>query len=566
VVTVGKHAADLVDVAVPSRAGLPGRVALSAAAVIVVIGAGVLVAPQAFAKLPWALRTHCAAPQTLEVVVAPELESLVDQILSPQDAGATGDTCVAVQVNSQEPQETVASSGVLPIDRAPQIWIPDDSVWGQKALWPSRSAGSLARTPVVIATSAKAVQELGWSTRNPTWAQALRARPVAVSDYRSRSESLDVLIALWQTLGRTKQANEVAGTVLAADRQELPTPAAAIDEARSGSSSAPLLPSTEQAVAHLNATSGLPNLKAVYPSEGSPVLDYPILQITGASASAALAAATRSVITRLTSPRAGLLAREAGFRGPQGGDPFGAGITPTNSLVLKPPDRINIDGMISRLDALAAPSRILTVMDVSQSMKTKLSDGVTRIALEGEVTRLGVNLLPDRSSLGTWLFASNLNGAKDYRVLNPVQRLGSHEPGGETHRSLMMRSAQKPERYLSGGGTALYDVTIAAFEEMHAHYDAKADNAIILISDGPNEDPAGADLAQVLAVIQKLNRGRQKVAIYTTGLGPDADYPALRKIADASGGYPYRIDTALEGQRSLLDGLNRSRHIGTGTK
>jgi hypothetical protein len=66
----------------------------------------------------------------------------------------------------------------------------------------------------------------------------------------------------------------------------------------------------------------------------------------------------------------------------------------------------------------------------------------------------------------------------------------------------------------------------------------------------------------VLHEISKLNRDGHNVAIYTAGLGPDADYAALRKIAEASGGHPYRIDTALQGQRALLDGLNRSRQIG----
>jgi hypothetical protein len=567
---MGRHAADPEGVPVAPGASLLTRLALTAAGVIVVIGAGVLVAPEAFAKLPWTGRAKCGEQQTVEIIVAPELESLVNQILAPRDAEVTGKPCVGVEVRSQEPQETVASAAVLPIDRAPQLWIPDDAVWGEKAAshWPNRSAGSLAKTPVVLATSSKAVEELGWANRSPTWAQALRgSRPVAVADYQSQSESLDALIALWQTLGRTKQANnEVAATVLAADRQELPSPAAAIADASSGSSNAPLVPSTEQAVAHLNATATVPNLVAVYPSEGSPLLDYPILQVTGNTHTPELSAATQAVIIRLTSARAGLLVREAGFRGPRGGDPFGAGITPTNTRVLTPPGQVDIDGMINRLDALAAPSRLLAVMDVSQSMKSRLDDGIPRITMEGEATRLGVNLLPDRSYIGTWLFATKLDGAKDYRVLNPVERLGSNEPTGETHRSLLMRSVQNPERYLTNGGTALYDVTIAAFEEMHKSYDPKAANAIILLSDGPNEDPHGASLAQVLALIHRLNAGQQKVAIYTAGLGPDADYPALRQIADASGGYPYRIDTALEGQRSLLDGLNRSRHIGTGKK
>jgi Ca-activated chloride channel family protein len=110
----------------------------------------------------------------------------------------------------------------------------------------------------------------------------------------------------------------------------------------------------------------------------------------------------------------------------------------------------------------------------------------------------------------------------------------------------------------------LYDTTIAAMRDMHAHYDPQAVNAVILLSDGGNSDKTGATLDDVVAEIHKLNTGKRKVAIYTAGLGADADYAALRRIAEASGGYTYRIDTALSGQQALLDGLRRSRRIGAG--
>jgi hypothetical protein len=226
--------------------------------------------------------------------VSPEIESLVRQIVAPMNGvGLPDNTCPSIQVRGQEPQETVASADVLPLDRSPEIWIPDASVWGQKTAqrWAPHSDGSLAKTPVVIATSKKAVDSLGWSKQSPTWAEALRgSRPVAVPDYRSQSESLDALIALWQTLGKGKDANnQVVSTVFAADRHEVPTAAAAIADAQSGSANAPLLPSTEQAVAYLNSTSTQPNLAAVYPREGSPLLDYPILEITGSTPTAARA-------------------------------------------------------------------------------------------------------------------------------------------------------------------------------------------------------------------------------------------------------------------------------------
>jgi hypothetical protein len=293
-------------------------------------------------------------------------------------------------------------------------------------------------------------------------------------------------------------------------------------------------------------------------------LDYPILQVTGSTPTASRISAVQAVVEQLKSPAAADLARKAGFREPNGGDPVGVGIKPSNTLELKPPTKIEVDGMVSRIEALAKPSRILAVMDVSLSMQVKLNDGLTRIQLASAAARLGANQLPDSSSVGAWIFASRMDGNKDYKVLSPMKRLGARESSGESHRNYLMRQAANLKQYLHGGGTSLYDVTIAAFREMHAHYDAQANNSIILMTDGANQDPTGATLNQVLAVIRKLNRGNEKVAIYTAGLGPDADYPAMRKIADASSGYPYRIDTAYEGQQALLDGLNRSRHIGTG--
>jgi hypothetical protein len=195
-------------------------------------------------------------------------------------------------------------------------------------------------------------------------------------------------------------------------------------------------------------------------------------------------------------------------------------------------------------------------------MQAKLDDGLTRIQLVGAAARLGANLLPDSGSVGAWVFAANMPGGKDYKVFSPVKPLGSLERSGETHRSSLMRLAANVNQYLTPGGTALYDVTIASMREMHRTYDRKASNAIILMSDGSNDKHGGASLAQVLAQIKKLNQGREKVAIYTAGLGPDADYNALKKIALTSGGWEYRIDTAGEGQQALLDGLRRSRKLG----
>lgn len=513
-------------------------------------------------------------PVDVDVVVSPDLLPAVTAIVGPLAGHDVHHRCLNPTVRAQEPQATVASADILPLARAPQIWIPDASAWGQQVLtWPLRPAGSLATTPVVIATSTEATHALGWAERSPTWKQVLRgSRPVIVPDYRTQSESLAALIALWQSLGQGTAADQdVVATVLAADRAELPDPAAAIADARSGSAMAPLFPATEQSVAYLNATSTVPQLSAVYPREGSPVLDYPIYRRTQPDPT--VTAAVTTVVNRLRSAPAAETLRQAGFRrradapapdsGSSGGTVVGTGIRHAQEVtVLAPPGPAQIDAMIERVEALAKPSRILTVIDVSRSMATRLDDGVSRIALAGAAARLGVNLLPDSGSVGLWVFAGKMSRHRDYRVLLPPRRLGERDEHGETQRNRMTRLSATVQTQLTGGGTALYDTTIAALEEMHRHYDRRAVNAIILLSDGGNFDRTGAGLDDVLDRIRTLNRSGRTVAIYTGGLGAQADYPALRAIARTSGGHTYRIDDALAGQQALLDGLRRSRGLG----
>lgn len=549
------------------RMGVLGRLGLVAAAVVSLIGVGVLLGgTSALGRdLPFAAAPVCTQ-QDVDVVVTPELVSVADQILAPvQGEDIGGDRCLRATVRAQEPQQTVISADVLPLDRAPQVWVPDATVWGTKATrWQLTSAGTMATSPVVLATSDGAVKELGWARKAPTWEKALRGkRPVAVPDYESQSESLDALIALWQSLGKGAKADQaVVATVFAADRGELPSPEQAVADARSGSADAPLFPASEQAVAYLNATATESNLEAVYPSEGSPILDYPVYQVSGAAQTASQQRAAQAVANRLISDAAQSLVRRAGFRDSTGNAATGRGIRQGPVTVLTPPGEKELDAMVGRIDALAKPTRLLGVFDVSLSMRSKLADGLTRIQLTAAATRLGVNLLPDSGSVGAWVFSSKMDGAKDYRVIAPVKRLGSLTAGGEAWRGYLLRLTNDLDRYLHPGGTSLYDTTIASMKYMHESFDERANNSIILLSDGANEDGDGASLKRTLAEIRKLNRGREKVTIYTAALGPDADFGAMKKIADASGGHAYQVDNAVQGQTALLDGLRRNRHLG----
>src|SRR5690349_8161848 len=143
--------------------GTPARLGLVAAAVVVVIGAGVLVAPDnAMSRLPWAAKAPCAA-ETVDILVEPELRPAVAEIVQPvQGEKLPGDKCAKLNVRSQQGVETVAASTVLPPDRAPQIWIPDSQAWVEKVTrWPMQQSDPLASSPVVVATSKAAAKSLG---------------------------------------------------------------------------------------------------------------------------------------------------------------------------------------------------------------------------------------------------------------------------------------------------------------------------------------------------------------------------------------------------------------------
>jgi ABC-type Fe3+ transport system substrate-binding protein len=546
--------------------GTPARLGLVAAAVVVVIGAGVLVAPEnALSRLPWAAKAPCDET-TVDMLVEPELRAAIVEIVQPlQGEELPGGDCAKINVREQQGVETVAAATVIPPDRAPQIWIPDSPTWVEQVPnWPMQQSDPLASSPVVVATSKAAAVHLGWAQRPPTWDAVLRgSRPMAVPDIQTEADSLSALIALWQTLGKGPAADQaVVNVVLAADRGQVPSAEEAFAVARSGSVNSPVIPATEQAVTAANRETGVPNMMAVYPAEGSPSMDYPVMRVKAAPETPARAAAADLVLARLRSPEAQAIAQRSGFRSPEGEAGSGEGIYRGPVRKLVSPGEAEVAGMVSRIENLARPSRLLCLIDVSLSMQERLKDGTTRIQLAAAAARLGAELLPDRSSAGAWIFATRMKGDQDWRPLAPVAPLGSTTKTGQNYRFFLEGLTSNVGRYLKGGGTSLYDTTLAASREMHRTYDDKSVNAIILLSDGGNSDSSGATLDQLINELRQVNAGPQKVAIYTAGLGPDADFDALKKIADASGGYSYRIDNALQGQVALLDGLRRSRKLG----
>jgi Ca-activated chloride channel family protein len=90
----------------------------------------------------------------------------------------------------------------------------------------------------------------------------------------------------------------------------------------------------------------------------------------------------------------------------------------------------------------------------------------------------------------------------------------------------------------ASGGTALIDATYAAVAEMLAEGDAGAINAIVVMTDGQeNESERGlADIQNLLATADT------PPIIFTIGFGDDADENVLGILAEVGGGQFRRAD------------------------
>jgi hypothetical protein len=311
--------------------------------------------------------------------------------------------------------------------------------------------------------------------------------------------------------------------------------------ARLGGDPGTALPVGEEQVVSYNRSHGQAPAVAVYERKGGVALDYPLVALGDDPAVAAAAGALAAALTDGPGREA---LQQAGFRGVDGrpGTEFDSvpGVDPAVTVTAPLPALAAVDDAIRTAQLTNEPSRMLAVMDVSGSMESQVpgAAGASRMDLAKAAAARGLTLYPASSEIGLWVFSRELEGSSDHRELVPVGPLGP-DAGGDSG-AQRLAAAVASITAVPEGGTGLYDTVLDAVRTMRAAWDPAKVNAVLILSDGMNDDQGSISLDDLLKTLSAEQTPGRPVPVISIAFGPDSDVQALSEISKATGGAAYQ--------------------------
>jgi Ca-activated chloride channel homolog len=283
-------------------------------------------------------------------------------------------------------------------------------------------------------------------------------------------------------------------------------------------------------------------LVAIYPKEGTLFSDNPFITVDAPWVSAKEKRAAARFEQFVQQPANQKRVLRFGFRpgNPQVaiGAPIEAkfGVDPNQPQArLELPSPPVLVGLIDRWGQNRKAARVLMVIDVSGSMGEAASgdDGPTKLDL---VKRAAVDALgqfkPD-DDVGLWIFSTEIsrNEPTDYLEVLPIAPIGAQREA----------MAARIDDLVPTQGTPLYTVTKSSHDRLVETFDAQRINAVLLLTDGKNEDPRNNDLDGLLRDLRARNEGQvsNPVRVFPIAYGQDADQATLKRIAEATNATVY---------------------------
>lgn len=285
-------------------------------------------------------------------------------------------------------------------------------------------------------------------------------------------------------------------------------------------------------------------LVAIYPTEGTLYSDNPLYIVGGSAGQKQVA---EKFIEFLQEPTNQKKVLGFGFRPGNPEVPVGNPIVAKNgvdpdqpSTTLPVPDPQVLDAILGAWDTQRKGARVLMMLDVSGSMSepARADDpgGPTKLDLAKQAAATALDQFKADDKVGLRTFTTDEDtGQPVYDDLVEVEALGANAEGLRTAlRGLIPRN-----------GTPLFGAAALAVDEIEAGYDPERINAVILLTDGINEDGVpDDDDAQFKQLTDKLRSSTEgeastPVRVFTIAYGEDASTGQLSAIAEASNAAAY---------------------------
>jgi hypothetical protein len=542
---------------VPRRRGRRGRVLVAALALLV--PAGVLVVVFQSSGGPCSARNPVLVSVAAAVDFAPVAMEAAERFNSAK--AAMDGRCVLVQVTEQPPapvlRTLIGDPAGVPAGR-PAAWIADSSAWIRLA----RASGAtglatgetvVATSPLVFATSrsladrfAGGKTEMSWEMVFPATARG-RLEPgedepdiVRVPDPSVAGAGIATVAAARDIAGSgpegDKQLTAFVRMAQAGSAPDYRTMIAAAEDRSFWRRPVVVVP--EQSVWLRARTPSADPVVALYPKEGTILLDYPYV-VTAEEPG--VAAGARLFGDWLNSLETQAAVRRGGFRPPDGkAPPLGAGTEippgpPRPRPSITPP---LVDAALEAWSRLAPPTGVLVMTDASRHMAEPITGrkGATRQSVALEAARTGLRLFPDTTSMGLWEFADGLDGGAGHRELVGIGPIGQPDrPRDQFTRRSRLDELTRTLKAYQGRRSSLYDTVLAGFREVTAKYDPARNNVVLAITAG-RDDGAGLSRGTLLRELREEWDPDRPVQIIVIAFGSGVDRDALSEITATTNG------------------------------
>jgi Ca-activated chloride channel family protein len=189
--------------------------------------------------------------------------------------------------------------------------------------------------------------------------------------------------------------------------------------------------------------------------------------------------------------------------------------------------------IIQRWGEIRKQARVMLVIDVSGSMGDQAGGGATKLDLAKQAAVQALGQFSPNDQVGLRIFSTNISprAPTDYLDLVPIGPISAQRE----------QLAAKIQSLVPTSGTPLYTTAVASYNDMKSSFDPARINAVVLLTDGKNDDPRNNDLDATLAALGSGSEGvsATPVRLFTIAYGHDADKNVLRQMSEATNAASY---------------------------